>query len=59
MVTSLGVTRCLVVYFVALFQVLRLKPELPEEAWRATKMTLRITDRQQLWNVCMKSQHAR
>jgi hypothetical protein len=40
-------------------QVIRLKPEVPEEAWQPTKMTLRITNRQQLWNVCVKSKHAR
>eukprot|EP00199_Chlamydomonas_sp_CCMP681_P005371 CAMPEP_0119108350 /NCGR_PEP_ID=MMETSP1180-20130426/13904_1 /TAXON_ID=3052 ORGANISM="Chlamydomonas cf sp, Strain CCMP681" /NCGR_SAMPLE_ID=MMETSP1180 /ASSEMBLY_ACC=CAM_ASM_000741 /LENGTH=241 /DNA_ID=CAMNT_0007093953 /DNA_START=102 /DNA_END=827 /DNA_ORIENTATION=- len=39
--------------------VLRLKPEVPQERWRPVKMTLKITDRSQLWNVCMKTQHAR
>ncbi|KAJ9524652.1 hypothetical protein V8C86DRAFT_2528284 [Haematococcus lacustris] len=39
--------------------VLRLKPEPPREQWRGTKMTLNITSRQQLWNVCYKSPYAR
>ncbi len=40
-------------------QVIRLKPEPPAEEWKARKMTLKITDRQQLWNVCVKSPNAR
>ncbi|KND03071.1 uncharacterized protein SPPG_02136 [Spizellomyces punctatus DAOM BR117] len=33
-------------------------PEPPEEEWKARKLTLRITDRTQLWNVLLKSPYA-
>lgn len=39
--------------------VIKLKPEPPPEEWKPTRMTMRITDRKQLWSVCVKSQHAR
>eukprot|EP00197_Chlamydomonas_leiostraca_P002244 CAMPEP_0202858614 /NCGR_PEP_ID=MMETSP1391-20130828/1068_1 /ASSEMBLY_ACC=CAM_ASM_000867 /TAXON_ID=1034604 /ORGANISM="Chlamydomonas leiostraca, Strain SAG 11-49" /LENGTH=208 /DNA_ID=CAMNT_0049537547 /DNA_START=138 /DNA_END=764 /DNA_ORIENTATION=+ len=39
--------------------VLRLKPDPPPESWVPSKMTVRITCRADLWNVCVKSPHAR
>ena len=39
--------------------VFRVKPEPPVEEWRPVKMTLKIVNREDLWNVCFKSQHAR
>lgn len=40
-------------------KVYKVKPEPPQEEWKAKKMTLKITDRKDLWNVCFKSAHAR
>eukprot|EP00195_Chlamydomonas_chlamydogama_P006353 CAMPEP_0202896696 /NCGR_PEP_ID=MMETSP1392-20130828/5645_1 /ASSEMBLY_ACC=CAM_ASM_000868 /TAXON_ID=225041 /ORGANISM="Chlamydomonas chlamydogama, Strain SAG 11-48b" /LENGTH=226 /DNA_ID=CAMNT_0049582139 /DNA_START=48 /DNA_END=725 /DNA_ORIENTATION=- len=39
--------------------VFRVKPEPPQEEWRPVKMSLRIADREDLWNVCYKSPYAR
>ncbi|GAX76438.1 hypothetical protein CEUSTIGMA_g3883.t1 [Chlamydomonas eustigma] len=39
--------------------VFKVRPDPPEEEWKATKMSLNILGKDDLWNVCFKSQHAR
>uniref|UniRef100_A0A7R9UZ39 ZPR1 jelly-roll domain-containing protein n=1 Tax=Chlamydomonas euryale TaxID=1486919 RepID=A0A7R9UZ39_9CHLO len=39
--------------------VFKIRPDLPMEEWKPVKMSLRVATREDLWNVCFKSQHAR
>ncbi|ORY00990.1 hypothetical protein K493DRAFT_312591 [Basidiobolus meristosporus CBS 931.73] len=41
------------------FAQFKFKPEPPQEEWKPKKFSVRITDTTQLWNVCLKSPHAR
>ena len=36
-----------------------MKPDPPQSDWKPVKLTLRVTDRQDLWNVLLKSPQAR
>ncbi|KXZ43860.1 hypothetical protein GPECTOR_79g139 [Gonium pectorale] len=39
--------------------VKKILPEPPRDQWKATRQTLTIQSRNDLWRVCLKSQHAR